>query len=302
MNSIPNVPGPSRRLFRWVFVPAALVVGLWVRSLPPMRGVPGLPGWRLWTAPPTVTLYFVDGQFFFPVSRHIPANNDVPRAVLQALLNGPNAASGLTSPLPRGVEIRSFRLSDGVAWIDLSAAVPGEPSLTEEAETAIVETMTALPGVDSVALRVEGEPVIGPTRRPTLLYYASANGLVAVPVADTSPRAAIHTYLAGPPDPRLSGLPSDVRLLNYAYRADTGLVSLNFSYTSSVRALALDQPERVRSVHLGLIASLTEFAGVRAVQLAFEGHTRLGLGQCSDLLGAPQPRPELLNDERLLGR
>jgi hypothetical protein len=41
---------------------------------------------------------------------------------------------------------------------------------------------------------------------------------------------------------------------------------------------------------------------VRKVQIDFEGQTRLGLGQCSDLLRIPQPRPQLLNDERLLGR
>jgi hypothetical protein len=41
---------------------------------------------------------------------------------------------------------------------------------------------------------------------------------------------------------------------------------------------------------------------VQAVRIDFEGRTRLGLGQCSDLLRVPQPRPELLNDERLLGR
>ena len=264
-----------------------------------MKGGPGLPSAWPWRTSATVTLYFSDGQFLFPVSRRIPAHDDLPRGILQALLIGPSVASGLTSSLPRGVEIRSFKVAGGVAQIDLSA---GERGLTQEAETAIVETMTALSGVNSVTLSLEGKPVTDLAKRRPLLYYASANGLVAVPVADTTPRAAINTYLAGPPDPRLSGLPADVRLLKYEYNPAVGLVSLNFSYTPSVRALALDHPERVRFVLLGVVASLTEFAGVQAVQLDFEGRTRLGLGQCSDLLRAPQPRPELLNDERLLGR
>ncbi len=55
-------------------------------------------------------------------------------------------------------------------------------------------------------------------------------------------------------------------------------------------------------VLLGLITSLTEFSPVRTVRLDFEGRTRLGLGQCGDLLRTPQPRPESLNDERLLER
>jgi hypothetical protein len=66
--------------------------------------------------------------------------------------------------------------------------------------------------------------------------------------------------------------------------------------------LALDKPERMRLVLLGLIATLTEFPVVRTVQIDFQGQTRLGLGQCSDLLRTPQPRPQLLNDERLLER
>jgi spore germination protein GerM len=165
---------------------------------------------------------------------------------------------------------------------------------------AIVETMTALPGVTSVALSVEGKPVADSAKRVPLLYYASAKGLVAVPVSATHPRAALTTYLSGPPDAELTGLPSDVRLLAYEYDAAGGLLSLNFSYTPSVRTLALEKPELMPLALLGLIASLTEFPGVRAVRLDFQGQTRLGLGQCSDLLHTPQPRPELLNDERLL--
>ncbi len=267
-----------------------------------MKGAAGLTGRWSWAAPAAYTLYFSDGQFLFPVSRRVPANDDAPRAALKALLAGPSMTSGLTNPVPRGVEILSFKLAGGIAQIDLSAAVLGEGGLTQEAETAIVETMTVLPGVNSVALSVEGKPLTGPAKRTPLLYYASANGLVAVPVADTTPRAAIDTYLAGPPDPRLTGLPPDVRLLKYEYDPASGLVSLNFTYTPSVHALALDKPDRVRFVLLGLIAGLTEFPEVRAVRLDFEGRTRLGLGQCSDLLRTPQARPELLNDERLLGR
>ena len=100
----------------------------------------------------------------------------------------------------------------------------------------------------------------------------------------------------------MTGLPSDVRLVGYAHDPADGSLSLNFSYTPSVRMLALEHPERMRLLLLGMIASLTEFPSVQTVRLDFEGQTRLGLGQCSDLLRTPQPRPELLNDERLLER
>jgi spore germination protein GerM len=162
--------------------------------------------------------------------------------------------------------------------------------------------MTALPGVTSVSLSVEGKPFVESAGRAPLLYYASANGLLAVPVSATTPRAALTTYLSGPPDQALTGLPSDVRLLSYEHDPAGGSLSLNLSYSPSVRTLALEQPERMRMVLLGLITGLTEFSSVRTVRLDFQGQTRLGLGQCSDLLRTPQPRPELLNDERLLER
>ncbi len=267
-----------------------------------MKAAPGLAGWWPWTSSTMVTLYFADGRFFSPVSRRMPNNEDLPRAVLQALLAGPRAGSGLRNPIPPGVEIRSFQLAGGVAQVDLSAAVLVEQGDTHTVETAIVETLTALPGVTSVSLSVEGESLTESAKRVPLLYYASANGLVAVPVSATSPRAALTMYLAGPPDPELTGLPPDVRLLTYEYDPADGLLSLNFTYTPSVRELALDNAARMRLLLLGLITTLTEFSTVRAVQLDFEGQSRLGLGQCSDLLRTPQPRPALLNDERLLGR
>jgi spore germination protein GerM len=161
--------------------------------------------------------------------------------------------------------------------------------------------MTALPGVRSVSLRVNGKALNVSSRMP-LLYYASSDGLIALPGPANTPRAALTAYLSPPSDPGLSTLPADVRVLNYEHDPADGLLRLDFSYTQSVRTLALEQPERMRLLLLGLIASLTEFPSVRAVQLDFEGRTRLGLGQCSDLLRTPQPRPALLNDERLLAQ
>ena len=227
-----------------------------------MNGSPGLQTWRPW-ATTLATLYFVDGGSFFPVSRRMSTSDDLPRAALQALLAGPNGGSGLTSAIPPGVEIRSFELAAGVAHVDLSAAFLAGDGDGQAAQTALIETMTAVPGVTSVTLSVEGKRLAESAKRVPLLYYASRDGLVAMPTSVTNPRAALTAYLSGSGDAKLTSLPPDV---------------------------------------LGLIASLTEFPVVRAVQLDFEGHSRLGLGQCSDLLRTPQPRPALLNDERLLDR
>jgi spore germination protein GerM len=264
--------------------------------------MPGLVHWWPWTKATTVTLYFADGQFLFPVSRRMPANDDLPHAVMQALLTGPRASVGLKNLIPEGVEIRSIRLAGGVAHIDLSSAFLASHSHSSAAETAVVRTMMSLPGVSSVVLSAEGKALAGPTTAVPLLYYPSAKGLVALPASSENPRAAMTEYLSGPADPELTGFPRDARLLAYDYDPRGGLLSLSFAYSPSVRSLALDRPERMRLLLLGLITTLTGFPEVRAVQLDFEGQTRLGLGQCSDLLRTPQPRPQLLNDERLLDR
>jgi spore germination protein GerM len=248
------------------------------------------------------TLYFTDGRFLIPVSRRLPATDDVPRATLQALLDGPAHTTGLTTVLPPDLEIRSLRVVDDVAHLDLSAAILDDEAVRDEARTALVATMTALPGVASVILSAEGRTIEGPASRTPLLYYASPEGLVAVPVPARTARDAVAIYMAGAPNPGLTAMPRDVRLLGYEHDPRDGLVSLDFSYTTSLRELAIEQPGTMRTVLLGLIASVTEFPDVRAVRLDFEGQARLGLGQCSDLLGTPQPRPRVLNDERLLGR
>jgi spore germination protein GerM len=259
-------------------------------------------GWWPFAGSTDVTLYFADGPFLFPVSRRLPATDNAPRATLDALFEGPRAGSGLTSPVPPGLEVRSFAVEDGMARIDLSAALVEGTWDRVAVETAILETMTSVPGVTSVEVGVDGHGIGGPRTRTPLLFYASAEGLKAVPSPATSADATVAAYMAGPPDATLVGLPHDVRLAGYSYDLSEGMVSLDFTYTDSTRTLALEKPDIMRSVLLGLIASLTEVPGVRSVQIDFSGQARLGLGECSDLLRTRQPRPRLLNDERLLGR
>jgi spore germination protein GerM len=268
----------------------AVVVGagVWMRTLAPWP-----PG-----GASIVTLYFADETHIFPVSHRVAASDDLPRATLQALLDGPPGGSGLTSAIPTAVGIRSLSVSNGIARIDLSTP---DATLDMRARRAIADTMTALPGITHVELRANGGEPAAPVTRTPLLYYASASGLVALPLSTAATgRDAVTAYMAGPSDPMLNGLPRDVRLEQYEDDAAGG-VSLRFTYTDSIRTLAIERPHVMRSVLLGLIASLTELPDVATVRIDFDGRTRLGLGECSDLLRTPQPHPRLLNDERLLG-
>src|SRR5215813_13270309 len=285
----------GRRFFvvQMSFVISLIGVGLWLRSLQSERGIAGDRSWLPWSKTTVVTLYFSDGRFLFPVSHRLSAESDLPQATLQALLNGPSTGE-LVNPISHEVQLRSLALENGLAHVNLSAP-PDDRGVT-----AIVETLTALHGITSVELQVRDRKINAPERRVPLIYFASTKGLVAIPVNAAQPREALEMYLGGPPSPEIAGLPPDVRLLAYEYNSARRVLSLKFSYTSSLRVLAMDRPDRMRTVLLGLIASLTEFPEVRAVQLDLGGQTRVGLGQCSDLLRTPQTRPALFNDERLL--
>jgi len=276
---------------------AVIAGGIWIRTLPP--GSLPAPDLFAWQTRATVNLYFVNGPFLFPVSERLPANDVLPRTALEALLAGPSRSGKLRSAIPRDVEIRSFSVADGVARMDLSRAL-GTGEAERMALAAMTQTMTGLPTVTSVAVSVQGQPVAASASRTPLLYFPSADGLVAIAHDAADARAALRAYLSGPPAPEMTGLPSDVRLVSYDYNGADRLLSIGFTYTAAVRALALEKPDRTRMLLLGLIASLTEFPEVRAVRLDFGGQSRLGLGECSDLLRSPQPRPALLNDERLL--
>jgi spore germination protein GerM len=290
--------GSSRRL---LLLATLIVIGAWLRTLPAANHASTLARWWASTQPAIATLYFSDGRFLVPVSRRLGSTADVPRATLQALLDGPAPHTKLTGVIPHGATIRALAVNDGTATVDLETD-SGVVSGGHPATTAIVQTLTALPGITLVTLTVNGAPVVTHARRTPLLYYASSSGLTAVdPSTSTTARDVLDAFLSGPADPSLTGLPSDIRLLRYEEDATRGALTLHFSYTESLRTLAVEKPDVTRFVLLGLITTLTDVAGVHTVTLNFGGQSRLGLGQCSDLLRVPQPKPHLLNDERLLG-
>ncbi|MBI3049957.1 MAG: GerMN domain-containing protein [Acidobacteria bacterium] len=284
-----------RAIARLTALAALLVLGWWLRTLQP-HNLTAAVAWP-WSST-TLTLYYADGPYLFPLSRRVPSGTDLPRAAIEGLLAGPPAGSPLASALPPGLALQALDVVGRVAHVQLS----GSEALRSAplAVPAIVATLTGVPGVGEVALTMDGIPRTDPSTRAPLLYYPSARGLVAVPTAAADPRAALDAFLAGPPSPELTRLPPDARLLGAAFDAAEGVLALRFAYMPSVRMLALERPDQMRFLLLGLIATLTGYPEVRAVQLDFGGQSRLGLGECSDLLRTPQPRPALLNDERLI--
>lgn len=259
--------------------------------------------WLPWLDRTSVTLFFTDGQsaYLVPVSRTVSQDEATPQALVDALLAGPAAGSGLVNPLPAGTTATAVVLDGSHLSVDLADTFSGPvPFLAQE---ALLQSMRTWPGVEDVTITVGGEPLETITSGHVLYSYDEAlDMLVAQPTNLIRPGDVMTAWLEGPTDPRLVGLPGDIDSLGVEL-ASNEMPTLRFTFRQSLRDFATDHPESVRRVLEGLIATFsTGFPDVGAVLLDFEGENALGLGQCANLLNTAQGMPDVLNDERLLAR
>jgi N-acetylmuramoyl-L-alanine amidase len=84
--------------------------------------------------------------------------NTVLYAATQAVAGPPTTVAAIR--FPTGTHVLSADVNDSTATVDLSKEVANQPSgvLGESGEfKALVWTLTALPGIDRVAIRVQGQ-------------------------------------------------------------------------------------------------------------------------------------------------
>jgi hypothetical protein len=100
---------------------------------------------------------------FAPRGRMAPPGKPVARVALEALLAGPTAserAAGIDTTLPQGTKLTSLNLKGGVATVGLTRveapASAFDVSLRPACAAQIVYTVTAVPGVKQVQIRVNG--------------------------------------------------------------------------------------------------------------------------------------------------
>lgn len=303
--------GPLQSRWRWL-IPLIVVAiaGLALRLATGVQPV-SLFEWLPWLNPPTVTVYFPDSQvrFLVPVTRRVAEEKATPAGAIEELLKGPNDHQMLTALFLPPARLINFEIQDGLALVEVTTDSSDERGSLPALITieAVALTLDKLEGIEMVRLLLNGDtlaesPVPPHGAEASSLFYTYGSYLVPVSAQVSNPEETIHRYLEGAGLPALVGLPDDVRLLDYRFDADRGLVYTNFSYTESVRKMALADPEGLRRSLIGIIATLTAFPEVKAIMLDFEGHSRLGLGQCADLLRAPQLAPRILNDEAILLR
>jgi hypothetical protein len=287
-----------------LLIVALLGLGFVARSLVTEGTDSFLVRWLPWLQDETVTVYFGDptGTALAPVARTLARDATVADLVAE-LIAGPAAGSGVLPLLPPGTVASRVAVATDAIEVDLT----GDPAdfASPLVRESLRQTLSGWDGRDTVRVTVGGIPidVMASTGHLVYFYDEGRDMLVGHPSPATQPREVLAEFMAGPATTGLVGLPVDVELITFEFTADSGLLSLDFTYLPSVRDFALDHPEAMRRVLEGLIATMTTgFPQIEGLYLDFEGRATLGLGQCADLLRTLQLHPEVLNDERLLAR
>jgi spore germination protein GerM len=144
-----------RRALFWILVLVLIAGGVWFTQVRPIER--------------RVKVYFigpVDGvQTLVEVERKMDGRRpeSLLRGAIEALLAGPTAeerAKGVTTEIPAGTRLRSLSVRDGIAFIDLTAAIAsGGGSTSMQARLwQVVYTGTQLPAAaQQVRLLIEGQ-------------------------------------------------------------------------------------------------------------------------------------------------
>lgn len=143
-----------RRVLIWIVVVAAAGAAIWVTQIRPVER--------------RLKVYFVgpvDGvQTLVEVERTVQGRHPdaLLRGAVEALLLGPTAeerGKGLSTEIPAGTNLRALSVSDGVAFIDLTASIAAGGGSTSMLARLwqIVYTGTQLPAAPQARLLIEGQ-------------------------------------------------------------------------------------------------------------------------------------------------
>jgi lipoprotein-anchoring transpeptidase ErfK/SrfK len=110
-----------------------------------------------------VKVFFVKGEQFAARTRTVPPGTPAATAAMEALLAGPNAverATGVDTTLPARTKLGSLSVRAGTATVNLSrartASTAFDVSLRPARAAQIVYTLTAIPTVKQVLIKVNG--------------------------------------------------------------------------------------------------------------------------------------------------
>ena len=177
-------------------------------------------------------LYFPDAEGRWLVSEYhsltLDEDTSPERYVVEELLRGPNS-SELRSVIPAGTALRSCATADGVCTVDLSREFYDNRPRTALGERlvlyAIVDSLTALSGVDSVRFLIEGEPAgeyVYRSLAEPLRRYEEPIGPVSAPKGELD----ADLYLTLPGLASVTALPFRVNTKDFASDEEAVLSAL----------------------------------------------------------------------------
>lgn len=134
----------------------------------PVSKAPGLPVPKSpspnGTLSKQVTLYFSTSDVAKLVgeTRSVASESDLPLQAVRLLIEGPSSTD-LRPTIPPGTRLLGVEVIAGVAYVDFSKQFvdnhPGGSAAEIATVYSVVNTLTALPGIDKVAFKVDGKPL-----------------------------------------------------------------------------------------------------------------------------------------------
>ena len=216
----------------------------------------------------------------------------------------PNS-SGFVSPVPKGLEMRSYSLAGEALVLDFPAEYYPEVSSKEELilRSSLVMTFTQLDGITSVEVRTEGNPLIGPEDRvigaqnsqnftdalgrqfsdvmtaEAVLYFADETGKallprqveVAYPNTMSLQQALILRLINGPEDTdeAYPVLPTDTKLISVTVK--DGICHVNLNNEIINEPMSVSPEVQIYSI----VNSLTEIPNISQVLICVNGSSNL---------------------------
>jgi len=217
-------------------------------------------------------------------------------ALVQALLAGPTAESGLISPIPAETELLSWELDEGILYIDLSRPYDTLAGLELTlADYCITLTLVQLEEIDAVCITVNGSPIRyrerqilrgddvvfsgaeeEPVELSAPLYFRRAGSgqlgfelrIFRLTESQLPTMAVLEALLAGPEDEGLVPLiPQEVEI--YSARVESGICYVDFS-AALMETVPLDEESQVLILS-SVVETLCALEAVSMVQILVEG-------------------------------
>ncbi len=100
-------------------------------------------------------------SYFVPLTKLVTGYTNSAEAALNALLEGPQSASGLRNPFPEGTKVLGVEVNNGVAYANFSEEILNLGSISEERALvkAVTLTLGEFDSIDKVRLFVNGQTI-----------------------------------------------------------------------------------------------------------------------------------------------